>query len=104
MARIFVGVVAIHLKGRENMLRGCQKQMIVLQTPESGVFESAFFVLRPENGSVGHDDMMAEANRIIGNGTYLRKKQRLPRGLLPFFLGLLLGFGIFAAICLLRLI
>ena len=86
------------------MLRGCQKQMIVLQTPESGVFESAFFVLRRENGTVGHDDMMVEANRIIGNGEYLRKKRRAPRGLMSFLLGALLGFGISALICFLWLL
>ncbi len=86
------------------MLRGCQKQMIVLQTPESGVFESAFFVLRRENGTVGHDDMMAEANRIIGNGSYLRKKRHMPKGLLPFFMGVFFGCGIFALIYLLTLV
>ena len=85
------------------MLRGCQKQMIVLQTPQSGVFESAFFVLRRENQSVGHDDMLAEANRIIGNGVGLRRRaRRLPERLLVFLLGVVLGAGVFALICFLR--
>ena len=85
------------------MLRGCQKQMIVLQTPESGVFESAFFVLRRENLSVGHDDMIAEANRIIGNGVGVRRRVRhLPERLLIFLLGVALGVGVFALICFLR--
>ena len=34
------------------MLRGCQKQMIVLQTGQSALFESAFFVLRHEKTEV----------------------------------------------------
>lgn len=78
------------------MLRGCQKQMIVLQTEESSVFESAFFVLRRENPPVGVDDMLAEANRIIGEGVRaFPKKRGVLRGLLLVFLGSLLGaFGI----------
>ncbi|MBE6604983.1 MAG: hypothetical protein E7639_04690 [Ruminococcaceae bacterium] len=79
------------------MLRGCQKQMIVLQTQQSAIFESAFFVLRPENGSAQHDDMLAEANRIIGEGVTVRKKRRrFWWALASFLLGALLGAGIFA--------
>lgn len=79
------------------MLRGCQKQMIVLQTQQSAIFESAFFVLRRDNGSVQHDDMLAEANRIIGEGVAVRKKRRRFRwACVSFLLGALLGAAIFA--------
>lgn len=85
------------------MLRGCQKQMIVLQTQESSLFESAFFVLRRENLSVAPDDMLAEANRIIGMGvTAKRKSNRTWERILLFFLGALLGAGGFALIFILR--
>ena len=85
------------------MLRGCQKQMIVLQTEESSVFESAFFVLRRENPPVGVDDMLAEANRIIGEGVRkIPKKRGLLRGPLLVLLGAVLGAGAFALIFLLR--
>lgn len=86
------------------MLRGCQKQMIVLQTPESPVFESAFFVLRREPGDAGQNDMMAEANRIVGNGSYLRKRSRLPRWMAPFLSGVVVGGGVFSLIYLLCLL
>lgn len=84
------------------MLRGCQKQMIVLQTEDSSVFESAFFVLRRENAPVGVDDMLTEANRIIGAGVGVtpRKRQAL-RGALLVLLGAFLGAGALALVLLL---
>ena len=84
------------------MLRGCQKQMIVLQTTESPMFETAFFVLRREKEQVGHEDMITEANRIIGNGVAARRRARGFSRLLSFLLGVIVGAGIFAFICLLR--
>lgn len=81
------------------MLRGCQKQMIVLQTVESSLFETAFFVLRRENTSVGADDMLAEANRIVGQGSLHKKKaRRLPERFLLFLLGFFIGAGLFSLI------
>lgn len=79
------------------MLRGCQKQMIVLQTQESRVFETAFLVLRRENASVGVEDMLAEANRIIGVGARVRPRGRQAlRASILILLGALLGAGALA--------
>ena len=79
------------------MLRGCQKQMIVLQTQQSTIFESAFFVLRRDHSGVPQDDMLAEANRIIGEGVAVRqKRRRVWRALAAFLLGAVLGAAIFA--------
>ena len=86
------------------MLRGCQKQMIVLQTPESRLFESAFLVLRRDIAEAGQDDMIAEANRIIGNGTHAKRRRRALRAWVPFLTGVFLGVGVFALIYLLCLI
>ncbi len=85
------------------MLRGCQKQMIVLQTQESSLFESAFFVLRRENPPVAADDMLAEANRIIGMQVAVKQKNRhIWEHLALFLLGAALGAGVFALIFFLR--
>ncbi len=53
------------------MLKGIQKNMIWVKTPESTLFESAYFVLRPthphrlpENG-----EMVREANRLVCEST-----------------------------------
>ncbi len=51
------------------MLRGAQKQMIVVRTHGNRVFEEAYFVIR--RGAIQADadesDMLREANRIIEN-------------------------------------
>ena len=79
------------------MIRGCQKEMIVLQTKESALFESAYFVLRRGYGTSARGDMLAESNRIIGEGRqYLQKRQKW-RKWVPFFCGFLAGGG-FAAV------
>ncbi len=49
------------------MLRGAQKQMIVIRTHDSRLFEEAYFVVRkPHTGRPAcKEDMLWEANRII---------------------------------------
>ena len=45
-------------------MRGTQKKMVVVRTPDSEYFEEAYFVVRREC-SVGGGDMVNEANRMI---------------------------------------
>ena len=64
------------------MIKGCQREMIVVQTQESPVFESAYFILRRRPVVQGHTDMVTEANRLIaqeGGEVSDRKKRRLGR-------------------------
>ena len=84
------------------MLKGCQKEMIVLQPKENPLFESAYFILRRERPRGGPaSDMLAEANRLIGAGSgYLQKRRRFGR-LRPFLWGALCGAAICALIFLL---
>ncbi len=51
------------------MLRGAQKQMIVVRTRDSRLFEEAYFVMRRGAGRQEEDrtDMLFEANRILEN-------------------------------------
>jgi hypothetical protein len=72
--------------------------MILLQTKESSLFESAFFLLRRERMSAPYTDMMAEANRIIGGGHAYLARRRARGWILPFLAGLLLGAGVFALV------
>jgi len=49
------------------MIKGSQRQIILIKGDESSLFESAYFVLRREAEQSGarHEDMVREANRII---------------------------------------
>ena len=82
------------------MLKGCQREMIVLQTQSSPLFESAYFVLRRECRGAGRCDLLAEANRIIQGekGSGLWGRRRPWRAVLWFLLGFLVGGGIFAIV------
>lgn len=74
------------------MLKGCQREMIVLQTQDSVFFESAYFVLRKEKRAVPKTDLLAEANRIIGAGNeYWRGGRKVPWRFLLFAGGMLVG-------------
>ncbi|MBR7181294.1 MAG: hypothetical protein IKD28_00750 [Clostridia bacterium] len=86
------------------MLKGCQREMIVLQTQDSVFFESAYFVLRREKHTVPKIDLLAEANRIIGSGSdYFKRRTPQSRRGLFFALGCLAGGGLSLLLCLLIL-
>jgi hypothetical protein len=70
--------------------------MVVMQTKDSPLFESAFFVLRKGRAAPTHGEMTAESNRIIGAGRSYFSRRRKRRGLPHFWLGFFLGGGAFA--------
>ncbi len=80
------------------MIKGCQREMIVLQTKESALFESAYFVLRRGRSVTPRGDMLAESNRIIGEGREYLQKRRKWRVALPFFCGFFAGSALLGAI------
>ena len=84
------------------MIKGCQREMIVMQTGESALFESAYFILRRDKRTCQKDDMLAEANRIIGAGNdYLTRRTKRPARRVWFFLGgVLCGAGTLALLML----
>lgn len=81
------------------MIKGAQKQMIVIRTGNSRYFDEAYFVLRREVQAHKKDknDMLSEANRILEEHdphTERKKKMRLPRGVLFFLSGILCGAAV----------
>ena len=82
------------------MLKGCQREMIVVHTQKSKVFEHAYFVLRRECRTLPQGDLLSEANRLVQavtTGSVNRKRAMGRRGafLLGVLLGALGGIGIF---------
>ena len=78
------------------MLRGIQKNMIWVKTPESRFFESAYFVMRPAKmpKPPKEGEMLREANRLLSEGmkrALPHWKRRLYQLLLPFLFGLATG-------------
>ncbi len=50
------------------MLKGCQKNVIMLRGTDSEIFEEAFFVLKRDaelDGKLRENDMITEAKRIL---------------------------------------
>ena len=79
------------------MIKGAQKQMIVLRTGNSRYFDEAYFVLRREikvcRGN-SKNDMLKEANKILEECCPASPpKRRRGRALALFLLGLFLGVG-----------
>ena len=75
------------------MVKGCQRRVLHLKNPESGLFEEAFFFLREQTLAEPGDarEMVAEANRIL-LGCRESETGRLPRSRrLAFFIGTLTG-------------
>ena len=88
------------------MIKGAQKQMIVVRTADSRYFDEAYFVLRREvkPSRCAHNEMLLEANRILEEnapGTRIQRKKSLPRGILLFLLGLLCGLAAAVSLCIL---
>ena len=85
------------MNGGEKMIKGCQREMIVMQTQDSALFESAYFILRRQKAASGKTDMLAEANRIIGAGNdYLSRRRKKSRYVWLFVLGACFGAGLLA--------
>ena len=91
------------------MIRGTQREMIVLRGDRSSAFESVFFLVRTdaEAPKRGKEDMLAEANRIISQNRPTRKRrgamlwQWVKRNLPAFLVGAFCGALAALCICLL---
>ena len=86
------------------MLKGAQKQMIVVRTRDSRLFEEAYFVMRrdADMGGAPTVDMIGEANRIIESARPSKRREKQGHGrhvwvllaaFISFGAGLLIGGG-----------
>ncbi len=73
------------------MIKGTNRNVIVVRTDKDSRFESVYFVMK-KNGSSDHSDMLKEANSIICKSGMLQNRKMLPSKGTFVFLGALLGF------------
>ena len=77
------------------MIKGSQKQLIVLRTGRSRYFDEAYFVLRREIRAGGEckGDILSEANRILEENTPRARGRARRRwvSVLFFVIGMILG-------------
>lgn len=68
------------------MVKGCQRQMVVLKCASDSAFESAYFILKNEKQkSFSEDEIIAQANKIIAENCFARaKKRRIKTALVAF--------------------
>ena len=86
------------------MIKGTQRQMVMVRTDESERFEMAYFLLRPDGEGRDERSMIDEANSIVlsvcGNRNALKKEKR--RGaflrILLFSLGAAFGAALLGVI------
>lgn len=86
------------------MLKGSRRQLIVVRTGGSRYFDEAYFILRREMDAskTGREDILREANRILQESIPECKRKRRRLALpVSFLLGLLIGGGCVALLCLL---
>jgi hypothetical protein len=84
------------------MIKGCQREMVMMQTGDSPLFESAYFILRRQQPPRCKADMLAEANRIIGaSSEYFGGKRRRLHGVWLFWIGFLCGIAVLLPVVLL---
>ena len=80
------------------MLKGCQKQVVVLRGRNGDMFEEAYFILRTGAPVSGMPEMLCEANRIVEATKPCREKKKgIPPhviGFVFFVVGLLVGAGL----------
>lgn len=86
------------------MIKGAQKQMIVLRTGTSKYFEEAYFVLKgginPSRGD--RTDILSEANRILKESESVRNGKKKAHGPWTWFgIGLAVGSVLMLALGLL---
>lgn len=78
----------------QEMLKGINRNMIVVRTPPTSKFEVAYFVLRRDGGTDSHRKILSEASEMIASGEgNVPQKRRGFLCTLCFVLGILAGAG-----------
>ncbi|MBQ9080589.1 MAG: hypothetical protein IJY27_05910 [Clostridia bacterium] len=72
-------------------IKGCARQMVVLNGTGGSMFETAYFIVKADAGDVRQGDLLREANRIIEESCFTANKRRKMRRGVLFFAGMAVG-------------
>lgn len=90
-----------------DMIKGCQKKVVLIRSPKSPIFEEAYLIMRPAEEGFSDSDIVSEADRILSACREKGKKKRKwvsGRELLFFSAGVLLATVALGLLLLLTLI
>ncbi len=88
------------------MIRGIQKEMIMLKTDKNSIFEVVYFLLRSDMPKPSENDILREANKIVEESCSHKKrrsderKNKLKYGIPFFIFGSLSGIISSLLVCL----
>ena len=57
------------------MVKGISRQVIVLQSPETKMFEQAIFILKDGSDTISDEDLLKEAERLIRQPSPRKKRK-----------------------------
>ena len=72
-------------------IKGCTRQMIILNGKRDNVFETAYFIVRADVRGAKKSDLVFEANRIIQESCFTSKPIRRIGRRMCFWLGCAVG-------------
>lgn len=61
------------------MVKGISRQVIVVRSPDPNIFEQAIFILRDGQPGITDEELLKEANRLIGK-QHSRKNRHMAAG------------------------
>ena len=85
------------------MLKGLNRNVIVVKADKNSSFETVYFVMK-RNGRGSRADILKEANDIISDSGMLERRENGSRHGLKIFLGALIGFLVSSALWLIILL
>ncbi len=87
------------------MIKGINKNMIVVKNTGSRYFEEAHFIIKNGASECSERDLLKEASRIVGNvltesGKVSKPKGKVIKGIITFLLSFISGAALGIMLCL----
>ncbi|MBR6681122.1 MAG: hypothetical protein IKL59_07680 [Clostridia bacterium] len=80
------------------MIKGVQKNVIIVEPPKKSSFEKIFFIMKVKPPGYSSQDILTEANKIIGESVFNRSNKRAVYARRNTALAFAIGFAVGAAL------